>query len=138
MWFTRQLKSFLIPRILKEYPSMARSKSLSGGTAGRKNKPQAANPTELPEVHAVAADVHQVNEPVSGNGHAESHKFETPKIEVKRSEPRSNLVPINLEDEIRQRAYELYEQRGYSNGHDTDDWLVAEREILQRYRQQTA
>ena len=37
------------------------------------------------------------------------------------------LIPI--EQRIRQRAYELYEQRGRTDGHDLDDWLRAEREI---------
>ena len=35
----------------------------------------------------------------------------------------------NLEEEIRRRAYELYEERGREDGHDLDDWLRAEAEI---------
>lgn len=47
--------------------------------------------------------------------------------------------PLNLEEEIRRRAYELYEQRGATSGQDHEDWLVAEREILARYNfQQSA
>jgi len=34
-----------------------------------------------------------------------------------------------LEIQIRQRAYELYEARGREEGHDLDDWLRAEEEI---------
>jgi hypothetical protein len=37
------------------------------------------------------------------------------------------LIPI--EQQIQQRAYELYEQRGRTDGHDWDDWLQAECEI---------
>jgi hypothetical protein len=37
------------------------------------------------------------------------------------------LIPI--EQQIQQRAYELYEQRGRTDGHDLDDWLQAECEI---------
>jgi hypothetical protein len=37
------------------------------------------------------------------------------------------LIPI--EQQIQQRAYELYEQRGRTEGHDLDDWLQAEYEI---------
>jgi len=48
------------------------------------------------------------------------------------------VVPINLEDEIRRRAYELYQQRGASGGSEAEDWLNAEREVRQRYRQQSA
>jgi hypothetical protein len=35
----------------------------------------------------------------------------------------------NLEEEIRRRAYELYEEHGREDGHDLDDWLRAEAEI---------
>jgi len=38
----------------------------------------------------------------------------------------------NLETEIRLRAYELYEQRGYANGDPDGDWLEAERQVLAR------
>ena len=36
----------------------------------------------------------------------------------------------NLEEEIGRRAYELYQFRGQEDGHDLDDWLLAEDEIL--------
>jgi len=35
----------------------------------------------------------------------------------------------NLEEQIRLRAYELYEARGRGDGHDVEDWLEAEAEI---------
>ena len=35
-----------------------------------------------------------------------------------------------FEEEIRIRAYELYEQRGGGDGHDIDDWLQAESEMI--------
>lgn len=35
---------------------------------------------------------------------------------------------LKLHQEIRQRAYELYEKRGREHGHDLDDWLKAETE----------
>jgi len=38
---------------------------------------------------------------------------------------------FTLEDTIRRRAYELYEQRGGEHGHDVDDWLQAEEEITE-------
>ncbi len=34
-----------------------------------------------------------------------------------------------IEEQIRQRAYELYEERGREDGHDVDDWLRAKDEI---------
>lgn len=62
----------------------------------------------------------------------------TRKPEIVKPEPRSNLVPINLEDEIRRLAYLLSERRGFMPGHETDDWLSAEREVMDRYHQHTA
>ena len=37
-----------------------------------------------------------------------------------------------LQDEIRCRAYELYEQRGSNDGHEVSDWLQAESEVAQK------
>ncbi len=48
-----------------------------------------------------------------------------------------NPVP-NVEDEIRRRAYELYEQRGREDGHDVEDWLRAEEEIKQKRSRRVA
>ena len=55
---------------------------------------------------------------------------------VNPSEPKKNLATDDLEAEIRRRAYELYEQRGYTPGHENEDWLVAEQEILARHDHQ--
>lgn len=38
----------------------------------------------------------------------------------------------NLEEEIRRRAYELYELRGREDGFAEEDWTRAEREVLAR------
>ncbi len=47
------------------------------------------------------------------------------------STPRTNPVSAPaLEDKIRIRAYELFEERGYEHGRDLDDWLQAEAEFL--------
>ena len=36
-----------------------------------------------------------------------------------------------LKDKIRQRAYQLYEERLWEEGHDLEDWLRAEEEIME-------
>jgi len=36
-----------------------------------------------------------------------------------------------VQDQIRRRAFELYEQRGHSAGHELEDWLQAEAEVKQ-------
>jgi len=38
----------------------------------------------------------------------------------------------NLEEQIRRRAYELYLERGSTPGGESDDWLIAEREVRSR------
>lgn len=62
----------------------------------------------------------------------------TRKPEIVRSDSRATVVPINLDDEIRQLAYLYSERRGFTPGHETEDWLAAEREVLQRYHQHSA
>lgn len=44
----------------------------------------------------------------------------------------------NVEEQIRQRAYELYEARGREDGHDLDDWQQAEVEITGTQRRAVA
>jgi len=41
-------------------------------------------------------------------------------------------TPANAEEEIRRRAYELYEQDGRQHGRDREHWLRAETEVLGR------
>jgi hypothetical protein len=38
----------------------------------------------------------------------------------------------DLQDQIRRRAYELYEERGKDDGHELADWLQAESEVTQQ------
>jgi len=37
--------------------------------------------------------------------------------------------PQGQKSQIRQRAFELYQERGREDGHELDDWLLAEEEI---------
>jgi hypothetical protein len=37
-------------------------------------------------------------------------------------------------DEIQRRAYEIHIDRGGPHGHDLDDWLQAERELMEKYK----
>lgn len=39
------------------------------------------------------------------------------------------IEEFTLEEQIRQRAYELYVERGNQSGSELDDWLQAEEEI---------
>jgi len=40
--------------------------------------------------------------------------------------------PVDLQEQVRRRAYELYEERGREDGHELEDWLQAESEVVQK------
>ena len=42
----------------------------------------------------------------------------------------SELQEFELQYQIRLRAYELYEKLGREDGHELEDWLRAEKEIM--------
>lgn len=78
---------------------------------------------------------------VNGNGSPAKktvRKKTAAKPELVKTELRANLVPINIEDEIRQLAYLMSERRGFEPGHEADDWFAAEQEVRQRYHQHSA
>jgi hypothetical protein len=43
-----------------------------------------------------------------------------------------NQSDAKIDEEIRQRAYQLYQERGGAKGDPTDDWLQAKKEVLSR------
>jgi hypothetical protein len=46
----------------------------------------------------------------------------------KEQQMNESLVPTTLQ--VEKRAYELYLERGGEDGHDFEDWLAAERELI--------
>jgi hypothetical protein len=50
----------------------------------------------------------------------------------------TNESAEQIQEEIRQRAYELYEARGRGDGSDLDDWLMAEAEIAEKAQAKAA
>jgi len=56
--------------------------------------------------------------------------------EVAQNMTASGVAPgqsLNLDEEIRRRAYELYLQRNGAGGDPNRDWFIAEREVRSRY-----
>jgi hypothetical protein len=47
-----------------------------------------------------------------------------------RAKPAAIPDPLTIEEAIRKRAYELFETRDRESGHELDDWLQAEKEVL--------
>lgn len=143
---------------------MARSKSISGvkTTRGKKAQTVAETTASIADVKTIAAEsgqaatipvthaslettampaapsVVEAAQPATQVKQAAASSAEPRKMEIVKNGARQNLVPINVEDEIRRRAYEIYQQRGSGSGSEADDWFAAEREVRQRYRQQTA
>lgn len=77
----------------------------------------------------------------------------TPSSKQGAAQPKSTVTPIGqgssgaetntrsfhsvdqrIEEEIRVRAYELFEQRGRQEGSHDEDWARAEAEVLAKYR----
>jgi len=114
---------------------MARPKSPKNTNVNQPSSPSSesiiSNPAESPLEAAAAA--------APGNGAKKAKATRNSrKPEIVRGDSRANLVPINMDDEIRRLAYLMSEQRGFEPGHETEDWLNAEREIIGRYEQQRA
>ena len=58
---------------------------------------------------------------------------------ISRAEPREiRTLPEDVQARIRERAYQLWEQRGHHHGNAEQDWLQAEKEILGRRQERTA
>jgi hypothetical protein len=115
MWLIQQFDSFINLGTCKEYPIMARTKTPR--SPKQSITPVETNVTAMPETKVTKAPEVKTT------------------VEPKKVTP---PTPINVEDEIRVRAYELSEQRGFIPGHEVDDWFVAEREVMARYRQVSA
>jgi hypothetical protein len=51
---------------------------------------------------------------------------------------RVSTQAVDIQEAIRCRAYQLYEERGGQDGRDNEDWLRAENEVLERFGAQSA
>lgn len=57
----------------------------------------------------------------------------TPTVPIRSSTTQQTTESTSdLQEQIRRRAYELYEQRGREDGHELEDWLQAELEVTQQ------
>lgn len=71
----------------------------------------------------------------NGNGADNTVNPSVQTLTETKPDTKMNVVPINLEEEIRRRAYEIFEERGCTPGNEHEDWVRAEREVLARYEQ---
>lgn len=61
-----------------------------------------------------------------------SHAVKTRHFGEKKCNWHKHTCNLDTQDAIGSYAYSLYEQRGHKHGHDLDDWLRAEGEVLPR------
>ena len=59
----------------------------------------------------------------------EQTEVEQTEIEQTATQSSPAAENVSTEEQIRLRAYEIYLERGGSDGNDADDWLRAEREL---------
>jgi hypothetical protein len=164
LFIHQQIQSFLNLGVCKEYPMMAKAKVPKKSVGVNSPAPPASTPpvssdplvapvaaapggsaiepekTEVMKAEpfqSVSAKPELTKTPGPSATKTESRKT-AGRPEIVKSETRANLVPINVEEEIRRLAYIFSERRGFEAGHETEDWLRAEREIRQRYHQQSA
>jgi len=112
---------------------MARTKSTKKNEVATKDQPTTTSPTSLPKAQESAPAAVPATVPTAIAAPAEPRR-----LEIVKPDARANIVPINLEDEIRKLAYEFSARRGFVPGYENEDWLAAEREIRQRYHQRSA
>jgi hypothetical protein len=53
-----------------------------------------------------------------------------PRLVKKSAEPKPIIEPTVTHEQIASRAYEIFEQEGFSHGNHLDHWLRAERELV--------
>jgi hypothetical protein len=55
-----------------------------------------------------------------------------PTTTLRQTSTQVTISTPDVQEQIRLRAYELYEQRENDSGHELDDWLQAEAEVTQQ------
>ncbi len=60
-----------------------------------------------------------------------TEKKEPTKRSLLAASPRSIALPDGMREQIVKKAYELWQARGYRDGHDLEDWLDAEAIVME-------
>jgi Protein of unknown function (DUF2934) len=70
---------------------------------------------------------------IANSGQKEDMSKPIEKFSPTRSEPRT-AEGHPTREQIERRAYQFYLERGGAHGQDVEDWLKAERELLEKHR----
>jgi DUF2934 family protein len=103
---------------------MARAKSPSNKAASA-NGDAGTNGTTTASKHKISGSALQMSSAAESN----ARKAE---VTLPSRATDTSVYPSVSEDKIRQRAYELYMQRGGQHGRHVDDWFRAEAELRGR------
>jgi len=137
LFIHQQIHAFLNLGVCKEYPPMAKPRLPKKNTVNETAQPNTQSSPVSPVSSTAAAAAAPALAPELETNKVEARRT-TRKPEIIKTDGRATLIPINLEDEIRRLAYLYSERRGFTPGHETEDWLAAEHEVLQRYHQHSA
>ena len=111
---------------------MATKKTSSSGTPRSRTKKATStteNPVATPQTPTQTTENRGSNAGNGGGAAVALAREKTP--ERTRTTPNFNYSP-DVQERIRRRAYELYQQRGGQHGFDVQDWLKAESEFGRR------
>jgi hypothetical protein len=120
------------PNLIQEFAVVATKKTSSPGTTRSRTKKANTTPENQvsPQQTAVPSADNRVSNAGNGGGAAVALAREKAP-EPSRTTPNFNYAP-DVQERIRRRAYELYQQRGGQHGFDVQDWLKAESEFGRR------
>jgi hypothetical protein len=134
LFIHQQIQSFLHLGECKEYPIMAKPKSPNPKKNTALNPPISTSSPSLPgngsaatatapamEVNVAPAQSAAAPDKPAPRKTARKPEIVKTKPEIVKTKPeaRANLVPISIEEEIRQLAYLFSERRGCQSGHAT-------------------
>ena len=147
MSLIQYVKPFLDLGICKEY-SMARKTTANGVTTRSRRTETPLQPVEMQGAPEVSSEISNevprevrngklaapvpINQSAMNQSSINQNSIHQNSVNQKSANPGSSA---DVEEEIRNRAYELYQQRRANGGDAGDprqDWLTAEREILSR------
>ena len=83
--------------------------------------------------HDHARDDFDVDEEFGESFDAKADRSEEPVIPIRNVAEAGAVDQDRIQSEIRERAYELYQSRGASDGDDMTDWLQAEEDVRRRH-----
>jgi hypothetical protein len=103
---------------------MAKAKAPSKSIPSTNGETKRTGIAAVPSKSNINSALQKSSEPVSSSRNGD--------VPLPAPATETGVYPSVSQEQIRQRAYELYVQRGGTDGLDADDWFRAETELLGR------